>query len=189
MRAAMIVQDYHYPLYEVEQRRDFRNMLDNTCERFGDQTTLFEKIGEQPYQGISFNRFRELVQRRDVRFWKRSTDPGEVCSIVFTSGTTGVPKGMMLSQKNIIDNIVQMRRLCSSPEAPSQNRKSHGFSGSWAFGCCRGTVSPSALLSWRAIGTIFSVTGRRGSPPLDATSGYSIPTKRESARSGCRAPT
>ncbi|MBP6993676.1 AMP-binding protein [Candidatus Woesebacteria bacterium] len=33
------------------------------------------------------------------------TDPNSLCEIVYTSGTTGVPKGVMISQKNIISNL------------------------------------------------------------------------------------
>ena len=39
------------------------------------------------------------------------TDPGSLCEILFTSGTTGVSKGVMLSQTNIVSNIIEIHRL------------------------------------------------------------------------------
>ena len=34
-----------------------------------------------------------------------NTDPDGLCEIVYTSGTTGVPKGVVISQKNILSNL------------------------------------------------------------------------------------
>ena len=39
------------------------------------------------------------------------TDPAKVCEILFTSGTTGVSKGVMISQTNIIVNLKEIHRL------------------------------------------------------------------------------
>ena len=38
-------------------------------------------------------------------------NPGSLCEILFTSGTTGVSKGVMLSQTNIVSNIIEIHRL------------------------------------------------------------------------------
>ncbi len=219
----MLIENFHYPLYEVESRRDFKDMLDRTCEKYGDELSFFEKNGAQ-YEGITFNEFRNRVkylinsfydiglnprdkialigkngrkwaisyysvttgnfivvpvdreyketeigniigkaETRAVIFENKYADiflklkdefpflsflipfeddgrfeysldslflkgkkilengkdvynsvklnPEIVTSIIFTSGTTGKPKGVMLSQNNIISNIVQMRQL------------------------------------------------------------------------------
>ena len=39
------------------------------------------------------------------------TDPEKECEILFTSGTTGVSKGVMISQKNIVVNLKEIHRL------------------------------------------------------------------------------
>ncbi|MFN3410844.1 MAG: AMP-binding protein [Exilispira sp.] len=57
----MIWQNYGYPLYKIEQRKDFREMLDKTCEKYGEDLSFFEKNKKDQYEGITFNKFRENV--------------------------------------------------------------------------------------------------------------------------------
>ena len=49
----------------------------------------------------------KLIEAGDRSFVDYEIDVNEMCALVFTSGTTGVPKGVMLSQKNIAANINQ----------------------------------------------------------------------------------
>ncbi len=227
----MIWQNYGYPLYKIESREDFKDMLAKTCERYGEELSFYEKNEKDEYEGISFNKFRENVinlgeyllslpinQRdkialigKNCRAWaisyysittsnfivvpidkelkeieiesiisisspslvicensfleifirlsskfnfikgivpfskveeslknnniilddfdsaiekgsklrkegikkydKIKVNPKDCTSILFTSGTTGKPKGVMLSQFNIVQNIVGMRKL------------------------------------------------------------------------------
>ncbi len=58
----MIYKDYGYPLYKIENRKDFKDMLNKTCEKFGEDLSFFEKNENDQYEGISFNKFRENVR-------------------------------------------------------------------------------------------------------------------------------
>ena len=49
----------------------------------------------------------KLIAAGDHSFADYELDVDRMCALVFTSGTTGVPKGVMLSQKNIASNINQ----------------------------------------------------------------------------------
>ena len=53
--------------------------------------------------------FHELFNTKEVEL--PETDPALMCEILFTSGTTGVSKGVMLSQTNIVVNINDIHRM------------------------------------------------------------------------------
>lgn len=60
---------------------------------------------------ISFSgtRFREILRTGHTALPK--IDPNALAEILFTSGTTGLSKGVMLSQKNIVSNINDIYRM------------------------------------------------------------------------------
>ncbi len=81
-----------------------------------------KKITESGYRGmiISMDDLPECIEKGsalladgDTSYRDHKIDPFALGILLYTSGTTGVSKGVMLSQHNICSNIVQIRKRIS----------------------------------------------------------------------------
>ncbi len=80
-------------------------------EEFEPMMRTIEEADNQVQEVFSFSgtRFREILRTAPVTL--PEIDPNALAEILFTSGTTGVSKGVMLSQKNIVANINDIYRM------------------------------------------------------------------------------
>jgi long-chain acyl-CoA synthetase len=53
---------------------------------------------------------RKLLNNGDTRYLNAEIDADKMCALIFTSGTTDLAKGVMLSSRNIVSNV---RSVCS----------------------------------------------------------------------------
>ncbi|KAI2050096.1 hypothetical protein LOZ43_004989 [Ophidiomyces ophidiicola] len=67
-------------------------------------------IGDERHPTAKYKHFTSIQNiSRAIRYAKTKINPGkDLAFLVYSSGTTGVPKGVMLSHKNIVTNIHQM---------------------------------------------------------------------------------
>ena len=80
-------------------------------EEFEPLMSKIEAADNQVTEIISFagTRFREMLRTEHTAL--PTIDPDALAEILFTSGTTGVSKGVMLSQRNIASNINDIYRM------------------------------------------------------------------------------
>jgi acyl-CoA synthetase (AMP-forming)/AMP-acid ligase II len=64
----------------------------------------------EPIAGKEIVSFRDIVRNYGTSKPKVHIDPGDTCLVQYTGGTTGLPKGAVLTHRNIVANILQATR-------------------------------------------------------------------------------
>ncbi len=62
-------------------------------------------VGDVP--GIRVVRFTKSIQGKPEDFVNKKADPSSPCVMVYTGGTTGNPKGALLTHRNLVRHIIQ----------------------------------------------------------------------------------
>ncbi len=76
----------------------YRKVIDDIKSATGVKTFNVNEFDELLAEG------RELLAKGKDKYLKAEIDENEMSTLIYTSGTTGTPKGVMLSQRNIVSN-------------------------------------------------------------------------------------
>lgn len=78
-----------------------------------DSIYSFEDVdGAKPYQDIlSLGDAKKPDFEEELEALKKSITPDDLATIIYTSGTTGVPKGVMLTQGNLVSNFTSHAKM------------------------------------------------------------------------------
>jgi fatty-acyl-CoA synthase len=153
-------------LWEKDARSDYRGIV---AEAIATQTLALEHI---VYLGID-GWEKMLAEGRDVPERRIASD--EVTNIQYTSGTTGSPKGVLLTHRNILNNAAI---IAAGMRISEQDRIVVPVPLYHCFGCVIGTlisvVSGAAMIlpaaTFDALATLQAIHDER------ATTIYGVPT-------------
>ena len=75
---------------------------------------VFKKKPVLPQRHVSFQDVLSSIDKRECAYVRSRSD--DVATLLYTSGTTGEPKGVMLTHRNILVNLAQCRAFSSALE-------------------------------------------------------------------------
>ena len=80
-----------------------------------DRIELFEKTESSLPPIVTERDMNDVDELAEIKDTIVDLDPEELAALLYTSGTTGTPKGVMLSSKNIMTNVLQIASLLEKP--------------------------------------------------------------------------
>lgn len=116
--------ELNYILNESEAKLVFigdEDILDRFDTCISEATTVKEIFS---FDTTRITNWKTLLKNADeactskISAIKAEIQPERIATIIYTSGTTGLPKGVMLSHKNIVSNLIFDKRDLPFPDAP-----------------------------------------------------------------------
>jgi fatty-acyl-CoA synthase len=83
-------------LHEQDARSNYRQILEEACHE--------QELALQHIILLGSDSWRDMLER-GVDYPEPDIDPHEVANIQYTSGTTGSPKGVLLTHHNLVNNV------------------------------------------------------------------------------------
>jgi len=80
-----------------------------------DRVELFTKSVENVPPIVTEKDMDDADENAEIEDTIVDLEPEELAALLYTSGTTGLPKGVMLSSKNIMTNVLQIATLLGKP--------------------------------------------------------------------------
>ncbi|MCX5922669.1 MAG: AMP-binding protein [Candidatus Dependentiae bacterium] len=111
VQVGAVVAPLNFFLGETELRHIVHDAQPKMIITASSNRENFEKVDAQKYAQFMTEEDMDLVTAvpHNVELFAiRKLEPHEMAALLYTSGTTGLPKGVMLSSKNIMTNVLQL---------------------------------------------------------------------------------